>query len=79
MEPRKYKLETWGGEGGYWLDIVEGSQIPLIQNPNTACTVPHDSKLVGPIELSIWMGITATLVNISLLTLLIILYKSALR
>jgi len=79
MEPRKYKLGTWGGESGYRLDIVGGKDNPLVQNPHASCTVPHDGKLVGPIELSIWTGFTATLVNLCLLTLLIVLYKSALR
>ena len=79
MEPRKYKLGTWEGEGGYRLDAVDGRDNPLVQNPHASCTVPHDGKFVGPIELSIWTGIAATLVNIALLTLLIVLYKSALR
>jgi len=56
MEPRKYKLGTWGGEGGYWLDVIAGRDNPLIQNPHTACTVSHNGKLVCPtrIELSMW-------------------------
>ena len=79
MEPKKYKLGTWEGEGGYRLDTVDGRDNPLVQNPHASCTVPHDGKFVGPIELSIWTGIAATLVNIALLALLIVLYKSALR
>ena len=79
MEPRKYKLATWGGEGGYRLDVVGGIDNALVQNPHASCTVPHDGKLVSPIELNIWTGLTATLVNIALLTLLIVLYKSSLR
>jgi len=77
MEPRKYKLGTWGGEGRYKLDVVGGKDNALVQNPHASCTVPHDGKLVSPIELSMWMGLAATLVNIALLTLLIVLYKSA--
>ncbi|PUU76808.1 hypothetical protein B9Z19DRAFT_1129182 [Tuber borchii] len=57
MEPRKYKLGTWGSGGEYRLDVVG----------------------VGLVELSIWMGLAETLVNIGLLTLLVILYKSSLR
>ena len=79
MEPRKYKLGTWGGEGGYRLDVVGGIDNSLVQNPHASCTVPHNGKLVSPIELSTWVGLTATLVNIALLTLLIILYNSSLR
>ena len=79
MEPRKYKLGTWGGGGGYRLDVVMSRDNPLIQTPHASCTVPHSGKLVGPIELSIWTGLAATFVNIALLTLLIVLYKSALR
>ena len=79
MEPRKYKLGTSGSGGGYRLDIVGGIDNPLVQNPHASCTIPHSGKLVGPAELSIWMGITATVINIALLTLLIALYKSALR
>ena len=79
MEPRKYKLRTWEGGVGYGLDVVGGRDDPLAQNPHASCTVPHSGKLVGPVELSIWMGLTVTLVNITLLTLLIVLYKSALR
>ena len=79
MEPRKYKLGTWGGGGEYRLDVLGGRDNPLVQNPHTSCTVPHSGKLVGPVELSIWMGLAATFVNIALLTLLIVLYKSALR
>jgi len=79
LEPRKYKLGTWGGGGGYRLDAVGGRNNPLVQNPHASCTVPHDGKLVGPIELSIWTGFAATLVNIALLTLLIVLYESASR
>ena len=79
IEPRKYKLETWGGEGGYRLDVIGGKDNALVQNPHASCTVPHNGKLVGPIELNIWTGLTATLVNISLLALLIDLYKSSLR
>jgi len=79
IEPRKYKLGTWGGEGGYRLDVVGGIDNALVQNPHASCTVPHDGKLVGPIELNIWTGLTATLINIALLTLLIVLYKSSLR
>ena len=79
MELRKYKLGTWGTGGGYRLDAVGSRYNPLVQNPHTSCTVPHDGKLVVPIELSIWTGLAATLVNIALLTLLIVLYKSALR
>ena len=79
MEPKKYKLGTWGGGVGYRLDVVGGRDNPLVQTPHASCTVPHRGKLVGPVELSIWMGLAATLVNIALLTLLIVLYKSALR
>jgi len=79
IEPRKYKLGTWGGGGGYRLDVVGGSDNPLVQNPHASCTVPHDGKLVGPIELSVWTGLAATLVNMALLTLLIVLYKSSLQ
>ena len=79
MEPRKYKLGTWEGEGGYRLDAVDGRDNPRVQNPHASCTVPHDGKFVGPIELSIRTGLAATLVNMALLTLLIVLYKSALR
>ena len=79
MEPRKYKLGAWGGGGEYRLDVVGGRDNPLDQNPHASCTVPHSGKLVGPVELSIWTGLAATLVNIALLTLLIVLYKSALR
>ena len=79
MEPRKYKLGTWEGQGGYRLDAVDGRDNSPVQNPHSSCTVPHDGKLVGPIELSIWTGIAATLVNMVLLTLLIVLYKSSLR
>ena len=79
MEPRKYKLGTWEGEGGYRLDAVDGRDNPLVQTPHASCTVPHDGRFVGPVELSIWTGIAATLVNVALLTLLIVLYKSALR
>ena len=78
VEPRKYKL-GWGSDGRYRLDVVEGRDDPLVQNQHTSCSVLHDNKLVGPVELSIWTGIAATLVNIALLTLLILLYKSALR
>ena len=79
MEPRKYKLRIWGGEGGYRLDVVGGKDNPLVQNPHSSCTIPHDGKLVSPIELSMWTGLAATLVNVALLTLLIFLYKSSLR
>jgi len=79
IEPRKYKLGTWGGGGGYRLDAVGSRNNQLVQNPHASCTVPHDGKLVGPIELSIWTGLAATLVNMALLTLLIVLYKSASR
>ena len=79
MEPRKYKLGTWGGEGGYRLDVVVGKDNALVQNPHASCTVPHNGKLVSPIELSVWIGLAATLVNGTLLTLLIVLYKSALQ
>ena len=79
MEPRKYKLGIWGGEGGYRLDAVESRDNPLVPNPHASCTVPHDGKLVGPVELSIWTRLAAMLVNITLLTLLIVLYKSSLR
>ena len=79
MEPRKYKLGTWGGEGGYRLDVVGGGDNALVQNPHASCTVPHNGKLVSPIELNMWTGLTATLVNIALLMLLIVLYKSSLQ
>ena len=79
IEPRRYKLGTWGGGGGYRLDVVMGRDNPLVQAPHASCTVLHGGKLVGPIELSIWTGLAATFVNIGLLTLLIVLYKSALR
>jgi len=79
MESRKYKLGTWGGGGGYRLDVVIGRDDLLVQAPHASCTVPHSGKLVGPIALSIWTGFAATFVNIALLTLLIALYKSALR
>ena len=81
MKPRKYKLGTWGsgGGGGYRLDVVGGRDDLLVQTPHASCTVPHGGKLVGPVELSFWTRLAATLVNIALLTLLIFLYKSALR
>ena len=79
MKPRKYKLGIWGGGGGYRLDVAGGSDDPLVQDPHASCTLPHGGKLVGPIELSISTGLAATLVNIALLTLLIVLYKSSLR
>ena len=79
MEPRKYKLGTWGGEGGYRLDVVGGKGNALVQNPHASCTVPHNGKLISPIELSMWTGLAATLVNVALLALLIVLYKSALQ
>jgi len=79
MKSRKYKLGTWGGRGGYRPDAVEDTDNPLAQNLHASCTVPHGYKLVGPIELTLWTGLTATLMNIALLTLLIILDKSALR
>ncbi|PUU73919.1 hypothetical protein B9Z19DRAFT_1196591 [Tuber borchii] len=79
LKPRKYKLGTWGGGGGYRLDAIGDRDNPLVQNPHASCTVPHSGKLVGTIELSTWTGLAATLVNIALLTLLIVLYKSALR
>ena len=77
MEPRKYKLGTWEGEGRYKLDVVGGKDNAPAQNPHASCTVPHNGKLVDPIELSMWTGLAATLVNVALLTLLIFLYKSA--
>ena len=79
MEPRKYKLGTWGDEDRYRLDVVGGKDNPPVQNPHASCIVPHDGRLVSPIELSMWTGLTATLVNVALLTLLIVLYKSALQ
>ena len=79
IQPRKYKLGTWGGGGGYRLDVVGGIDNPPAQNSHALCTVPHSRKLVSPIELSTWTGLAATLVNIALLALLIVLYKSALR
>ena len=79
MEPRKYKLGTWGGEGGYRLDVIGDKDNAPVQNPHASCTVPHNGKLVSPIELSMWTGLAATLVNIALLALLIVLYKSALQ
>ena len=79
MEPRKYRLGTWGSGSGYRLDVVGGRDNLLVQNPHASCTVPHSGKLVGPVELSISMGFAATLVNIALLALLIVLYRSALR
>ena len=79
MEPRKYKLGTWGGGGGYRLDAIGSRDNLLVQNSHASCTAPHDGKLVGPVELSVWTGLVVTLVNIALLTLLIVLYKSALR
>ncbi|PUU76809.1 hypothetical protein B9Z19DRAFT_1129183 [Tuber borchii] len=79
MEPRKYKLGTWGGGGEYRLDVVGGRDNPLVRTPHASCTVPHSGKLVSPVELSIWIGLAATLVNSALLTLLVVLYKSSLR
>ena len=79
MEPRKYKLGTWGGEIGYRLDVIGGKYNALVQNPHASCTAPHNGKLVSPIELSMWTGLAATLVNIALLALLIVLYKSSLQ
>jgi len=70
---------TWRGEAEYRLDAVGGRHNPLVQNPHASCTVPHDGKLVGPTELSIWTRVAATFVNISLLALLIVLSKSAFR
>jgi len=79
MESRKYKLATWGGKGGYQLDTIGGRDNQLVQSPVASCSVPHDGKLVGPIELSIWTTMAATFVNIALLALLTIVpYKSAL-
>ena len=77
MEPRKYKLGTWGSEGRYKLDVVDGKDNTLVQNPHASCTISHNGKLVSPIELSMWMGLVAALVNVALLALLIVLYKSA--
>ena len=79
MKLRKYKLGTWGGEGGYRLEVIGGKDHPLVQNPHSSCTVPHNGKLVGPKRLNIWAGLTSTLGNIALLTLLIVLYKLSLR
>ena len=79
MEPRNYKLGVWGDGGGYQLDVVGGRDSPLVQSPHASCTVPHDGKLVGPVALRTWTGIAVTLVNIALLTLLVILYKSPLQ
>ena len=79
MEPKKYKLGIWGGGGGYRLDAIGSRDNPLVQNPHASCTVPHGDKLVGPVELSIWMGLAAASVNIALLTLVIVLYNSASR
>ncbi|RPB03871.1 hypothetical protein L873DRAFT_1786829 [Choiromyces venosus 120613-1] len=79
MEPRKYKLGIWGGEYGYRLDVMGGRDNPPVQNPHASCAVTHDGKLVGPIELSLWTGLSAAVVNIALLTLLIVLYRSALQ
>ena len=79
MRPRKYKLGTWGGGGEYRLDAVGGRDNSLVQNPHASCTVPHNGKSVGPVALRNWTGLAVTLVNIALLTLLIVLYKSALR
>lgn len=72
IEPRKYKLGTWGGQSGYRLDGVEGRDNPLVQNPHALCTVPHSGNLVGPAELSLWTGLIVTLAHIALMTLLII-------
>ena len=79
IEPRKYKLGAWGGGGGYRLDAIEGRDESLVQNPHASCTIPHSGKSVSPVALSIWTGLAVTLTNIILLTLLIVLYKSALR
>ena len=78
MDPRKYKLVAWGGGGRYRLDVVGSSDNVMAQNPHALCTV-HYSKLVRPIQLSIWTGLAAALVNIALLTLLLVLKKSALQ
>jgi len=72
MKSRKDKLGTWGGGGGYRLDAVENTDNPLVQNLHASCTVPHGCKLVSVIELTLWTGLTATLMNIALLTLLIV-------
>jgi len=74
-----YKLGTGGGGGGYRLDLVIGRDNPLVQTLHAWCNVPHSGKWVGPIQQSICMGLAATFVNIILLTLLIVLYKSALQ
>ncbi|KAG0634517.1 hypothetical protein HOY80DRAFT_1140621 [Tuber brumale] len=79
IEPRKYKLGTWGSEDGYQLGVVGGRNNQPVQTPHAACALPHNGRLVRPIELSIWMGLAAALVNGALLALLIFLYKSALR
>jgi len=78
MEPRKYKLGTWGGGGEYRLDVVGGRDNPLVLNPHASYTIPHDGKLVGPVALRTRTGLAVALVNIALLTLLIVLYKYAL-
>jgi len=67
MEPRKYKIWALGDLSAYRLDVVSGRDDPIIQNQHTSCSVHYD-KLLGSVELSLWTGIAAKLVNIALLT-----------
>jgi len=67
MEPRKYEIWALGDVSAYRIDVVSGRDDPIIQNQHTSCSV-HHHKLVGPVEVSIWTGIVAKLVNIALLT-----------
>ena len=79
MQSRNYRRRTREDGGGYRLDIVGGGNNPLAQNPHASCTVPHSGRLVSTIDLSIWARLARPVVNGALLTLLIVLYTSALR
>jgi len=79
MESRNYRLRTRGDGGGYRLDMVGGGNNPVTQNPHPSCTVPHSGRPVSTVDLSIWARLARPVVNGGLLTLLIVLYTSALR
>ena len=79
VERHRYRLGPWYGDDGPRLDILDAADVTPSGGSPEPSTKLHDSRGVRPWQLSVGMGVGATMFSAGLLLLLVILFRSSQR
>ena len=77
VQRRRYNLGPWYGEDGPRFDILDAADVTPSEGSRESSTNPHDGRGVRPWELSVGMGVGATMFSAGFLVLLAILFRSS--